>query len=132
MDAMADNTSQSRGMVGFVLVVMFLFGGTVGYIVRDVGADAQLLSLVAEARRESQQTAAQTASQVERAAATVRGGLKAVAESAKAAVEQVASKEPAPGDKEPPVAAKTQPAKSAPAATPQLSTKGKSKSSPEH
>jgi len=84
---------------GLVPIVMFLFGAAVGYIVRDARADAQVIRMVADARRESQQSAEQAVAQVERAAKTMGGGLKVAAESTKAAVDKVASKEPPAADK---------------------------------
>ena len=41
-------TQGSRGVWGVLMLVMFLFGGTVGYIARDVRADEQSIGKLAD------------------------------------------------------------------------------------
>lgn len=86
----SDNRYPIKGLLGLTLLVMFLFGGTVGYIVRDVRADEQVRQAAAEARRDLQQTALEALERVQRAGADLSAGAKAAAESTKAAVDELA------------------------------------------
>lgn len=74
-----------RGLAA-IFVVIFLFGGAVGYIVRDVRADEQVKAAAVDARQDVEQTATSLMQRAREASATLAGGLSAAAESTKAAV----------------------------------------------
>jgi sensor domain CHASE-containing protein len=83
---MAGETSErpaGRGMAAVVLA--FLFGIAVGYIVRDLRADEQVKQAAVEARRELEQSANTAIQRVQQVGAVLGQGVKATAESAKSA-----------------------------------------------
>ncbi len=75
-----------RGIWGFLMLIMFLFGGTVGYIARDVRADEQVKQAAADARQDVQQATLETLQRLERAGTALVHGVAATAESTKSAV----------------------------------------------
>lgn len=90
---MSTNTGMQvshRGLAA-IFVVVFLFGGAVGYIVRDVRADEQVKTAAVDARQDVEQTAASIVERAKEASATFAGGLSVAAESTKAAVGAAAS-----------------------------------------
>lgn len=81
-------TQGSRGVWGVLMLVMFLFGGTVGYIARDVRADEQIKEAAEQARQDVQQATLETLQRVERAGTALVRGVAATAESTGAAAAQ--------------------------------------------
>jgi hypothetical protein len=79
----------SPRLIGFIVVVMFLFGGTVGYIVRDARADVQVLRAANDARESAQQLATEAFRRTQVAAGTVALGVRAAAESTGVAIDQL-------------------------------------------
>lgn len=88
---MADGIKLSKPGLAAIFVVVFLFGGAVGYIVRDVRADEQVTAAATQARQQVEETALGVMQRAEDAGATFAGGLTAAAESTKAAVGAVAA-----------------------------------------
>jgi len=92
MPESADTKIPAR-VLPFLLVVMFLFGGTAGYIVRDVRADVQVLRVANDARESAQALATEVLRHGEVAAGAVTTGMRAAAESTAAAIERLADKD---------------------------------------
>jgi hypothetical protein len=82
-------TKISPRLATFMGAIMFLFGGTAGYIVRDVRADEQVLTAATEARQSAQSLAIQALQRGQLAAGTVAAGVRAAGESTAAAVGQL-------------------------------------------
>ena len=76
----------SRGIWGLLMLVMFLFGGTVGYIARDVRADEQIKEAADQARQDVQHATMETLQRVQSAGSALVRGVAATAESTGAAV----------------------------------------------
>ncbi len=83
---MTETKEGIRGIWGFLMLIMFLFGGTVGYIARDVRADEQIQQAAAEARQDVQQATLETLQRAERAGTALIRGVAATAESTRSAV----------------------------------------------
>ena len=81
--------TKTNRIVTFFLIVMFLFGTTVGYIVRDVRADEQISRAATDVRDELQALALEAMNRTGRAAADIAAGARAAAESTKAAVDEL-------------------------------------------
>lgn len=71
-----------------LFAVLFLLGGTIGYIVRDVRADRQVMKVAAATQEAITETAADVASRARRAGSDMVGGMRVAADSAQAAVEE--------------------------------------------
>ncbi len=110
---MPETKDRAQGTWGLMLLLMFLFGGTVGYIARDVRADEQVKQAAADARLEVQQATLETFQRLERAGQALVRGVSATAESMKTAV----GERPAQA-KEKPDLALSAPAKPAPTKKP--------------
>lgn len=82
---MSESRDGARGVWGVLLLVMFLFGGTVGYIARDVRADEQIKEAAEQARQDVQQATVETMRRMERAGSALVRGVAATAESTGAA-----------------------------------------------
>lgn len=78
---MTEPREGTRSVWGFLMLVMFLFGGTVGYIARDVRADEQIKEAADQARQDVQQATLETLQRVERAGSALVRGVAATAES---------------------------------------------------
>jgi hypothetical protein len=87
-----NDTKIPSRLLGFLGVVMFLFGGTAGYIVRDVRADVQVLRAADQARENAQALATEALQRGQVAAETMSSGVRAAAESTAAAVQRLANK----------------------------------------
>jgi len=80
------DTREMRGMSSGLLIVMFLFGGALGYIVRDLRADAEVKQLAASARRDVEQAAVTAVERAQQVGSALGHGVTATAESTKAAL----------------------------------------------
>lgn len=91
---MPDNSGTKIPMrvLVFMGTVMFLFGGTAGYIVRDVRADAQVLRVTDDARENAQALATEVLRRGALVAGTLTSGVRAAAESTAAAVDHLTEK----------------------------------------
>lgn len=89
---MPDTKEKERAasVYGFLMLVMFLFGGTVGYIARDVRADQQIRQAASDARQDVQQATLETFQRLERAGQALVRGVAVTAESTKSAVTEPA------------------------------------------
>jgi hypothetical protein len=87
---MPEIKDRAQGTWGLMMLLMFLFGGTVGYIARDVRADEEIKRAASDARLEVQQTTLETFQRLERAGQALVRGVSATAESTRAAVGQPA------------------------------------------
>ncbi len=87
---MPETNQRMPGIWGLMMLVMFLFGGTVGYIARDVRADEQIKQAAAQARQDVQQASLETMQRLERAGQAIVRGVSATAESTRAAVSEPA------------------------------------------
>jgi hypothetical protein len=85
---MSETKERAQGTWGLLLLLMFLFGGAVGYIARDVRADEEVKRAAADARLEVQQATLETFQRLERAGQALVRGVSATAESTRAAVAQ--------------------------------------------
>lgn len=85
---MQETKDRTQGTWGLMLLLMFLFGGTVGYIARDVRADEEIKRAAADARLEVQQVSLETFQRLERAGQALVRGVSATAESTRAAVSE--------------------------------------------
>ncbi len=85
---MQETKNGARGVWGFLMLIMFLFGGAVGYIARDVRADAQVKQAAADARQDVQQATLEALQRVERAGTALVRGVAATAESTRSAVKE--------------------------------------------
>ena len=83
---MPETTERQTSPWGLMMLLMFLFGGTVGYIARDVRADEQIKQAAAQARLDMQQASLETFHRLERAGQALVRGVSATAESTRAAV----------------------------------------------
>lgn len=90
---MSETKERAPSVWGLMMLIMFLFGGTVGYIARDIRADEQVKQAAAQARLEVQQASLETFQRLERAGQALVRGVSATAESTRAAVSDPASKE---------------------------------------
>jgi len=86
----SSDTKISSKMLRFLVAVMFLFGGTAGYIVRDVRADEQVLHAVDGARASAEAIATEALQRTQAAAGIVTSGMRVAAESTSAAVQALA------------------------------------------
>ena len=87
---MPETTERQKSPWGLMMLLMFLFGGTVGYIARDVRADEQIKQAAEQARLDVQQASLETFQRLERAGQALVRGVSATAESTRAAVTEPA------------------------------------------